>query len=169
MLNKVILMGRMVSDPELKTTTSNLSVASFSVAVERNYVKQGSERETDFINVVAWRQTAEFVCKYFSKGQLIALDGTLQTRSYKDRDGNNRYITEVVTDNVYFTGDRKNDNSSQQSTTKNTKQNNTRQSNNQYNNPPANNYGGYSDFRYFDYDYNSCVDEFFESFKIQNV
>ena len=146
MLNKVILMRRMVSDPELKTTTSNLSVASFSVAVERNYVKQGSERETDFINVVAWRQTAEFVCKYFSKGQLIALDGTLQTRSYKDRDGNNRYITEVVTDNVYFTGDRKNDNSSQQSTTKNTKQNNTRQSNNQYNNPPANNYGGYSDY-----------------------
>lgn len=146
MLNKVILMGRMVSDPELKTTTSNLSVASFSVAVERNYVKQGSERETDFINVVAWRQTAEFVCKYFSKGQLIALDGTLQTRSYKDRDGNNRYITEVVTDNVYFTGDRKNDNSSQQITTKNTKQNNTKQSNNQYNNPPANNYGGYSDY-----------------------
>ena len=146
MLNKVILMGRMVSDPELKTTTSNLSVASFSVAVERNYVKQGSERETDFINVVAWRQTAEFVCKYFSKGQLIALDGTLQTRSYKDRDGNNRYITEVVTDNVYFTGDRKNDNFSQQSTTKNTKQNNTRQSNNQYNKPPANNYGGYSDY-----------------------
>ena len=146
MLNKVILMGRMVSDPELKTTTSNLSVASFSVAVERNYVKQGSERETDFINVVAWRQTAEFVCKYFSKGQWIALDGTLQTRSYKDRDGNNRYITEVVTDNVYFTGDRKNDNSSQQSTTKNTKQNNTRQSNNQYNNPPANNHGGYSDY-----------------------
>lgn len=147
MLNKVILMGRMVSDPELKTTTSNLSVASFSVAVERNYVKQGSERETDFINVVAWRQTAEFVCKYFSKGQLIALDGTLQTRSYKDRDDNNRYITEVVTDNVYFTGDRKNDNSSQQSTTKNTKQNNTRQSNNQYNNPPGNNYGGYSDYK----------------------
>lgn len=146
MLNKVILMGRMVSDPELKRTTSNLSVASFSVAVGRNYVKQGSERETDFINVVAWRQTAEFVCKYFSKGQLIALDGTLQTRSYKDRDGNNRYITEVVTDNVYFTGDRKNDNSSQQSTTKNTKQNNTKQSNNQYNNPPANNYGGYSDY-----------------------
>lgn len=152
MLNKVILMGRMVSDPELKTTTSNLSVASFSVAVERNYVKQGSERETDFINVVAWRQTAEFVCKYFSKGQLIALDGTLQTRSYKDRDGNNRYITEVVTDNVYFTGDRKNDNSSQQSTTKNTKQNNTRQSNNQYNNPPANNYGGYSDYEMPTYD-----------------
>ncbi len=146
MLNKVILMGRMVSDPELKTTTSNLSVASFSVAVERNYVKQGFERETDFINVVAWRQTAEFVCKYFSKGQLIALDGTLQTRSYKDRDGNNRYITEVVTDNVYFTGDRKNDNASQQTTTKNTKQNNTRQSNTQYNNPPVNNYGGYSDY-----------------------
>ena len=107
MLNKVILMGRMVSDPELKTTTSNLSVASFSVAVERNYVKQGSERETDFINVVAWRQTAEYVCKYFAKGQLIALEGSLQTRSYQDRDGHNRYVTEVVADNVFFTGDRR--------------------------------------------------------------
>lgn len=150
MLNKVILMGRLVSNPELKTTTSNISVASFSVAVDRNYVRQGSERETDFINVVAWRQTAEFVCKYFSKGQLIALDGTLQTRSYKDRDGNNRYITEVITENVYFTGDRKNDNSSQQNANQNTNQNKTRQGNsqhnNQYNNPPVNNYGGYNDY-----------------------
>ena len=145
-MNVVCLMGRLTADPELRQTPSGVSVTRFTVAVDRGYVKAGEERKADFINVVAWRQTAEFVCKYFSKGQLIALDGTLQTRSYKDRDGNNRYITEVVTDNVYFTGDRKNDNSSQQSTTKNTKQNNTRQSNNQYNNPPANNYGGYSDY-----------------------
>jgi single-strand DNA-binding protein len=100
-------MGRLVAEPELKTTGSGISVSSFSVAVDRNYVKQGTERQTDFINVVAWRQTAEFVCKYFAKGQLIALEGSLQTRSYQDRDGHNRYVTEVVADNVFFTGDRR--------------------------------------------------------------
>ena len=100
-------MGRLVAEPELKTTGSGISVSSFSVAVDRNYVKQGTERQTDFINVGAWRQTAEFVCKYFAKGQLIALEGSLQTRSYQDRDGHNRYVTEVVADNVFFTGDRR--------------------------------------------------------------
>ncbi|MEE1126153.1 MAG: single-stranded DNA-binding protein [Acutalibacteraceae bacterium] len=107
MLNRVVIMGRLVAEPELKTTGSGISVSSFSVAVDRNYVKQGTERQTDFINVVAWRQTAEFVCKYFAKGQLIALEGSLQTRSYQDRDGHNRYVTEVVADNVFFTGDRR--------------------------------------------------------------
>ncbi|MEE0569433.1 MAG: single-stranded DNA-binding protein [Acutalibacteraceae bacterium] len=107
MLNKVVLMGRLVAGPELKTTGSGISVCSFTVAVDRNYVKQGAERQTDFINVVAWRQTAEFLCRYFAKGQLIALDGSLQSRTYQDRDGNNRSVTEVIADNVYFTGDRR--------------------------------------------------------------
>lgn len=107
MLNKVVLMGRLIAQPELKTTGTGLSVCSFCVAVDRNYVKQGAERQTDFINVVAWRQNAEFLCKYFGKGQLIALDGSLQSRTYQDRDGNNRSVTEVVADSIYFTGDRK--------------------------------------------------------------
>ena len=107
MLNKVVLMGRLTSAPELKTTGSGISVCSFALAVDRNYVKQGAERQTDFINVVAWRQTAEFICRYFAKGQLIALDGSLQSRTYQDRDGNNRSVTEVIADNVYFTGDRR--------------------------------------------------------------
>lgn len=112
MLNKVILMGRITADPELKTTPSGVSVTSFSIAVDRNYVKAGTERQTDFINIVAWRQTAEFVCRYFVKGQLIALDGTLQTRTYQDKNGNNRYVTEVLADSVYFTGDRRENNNS---------------------------------------------------------
>lgn len=107
MLNKVVLMGRLTSAPELKTTGSGISVCSFALAVDRNYAKQGAERQTDFINVVAWRQTAEFLCRYFAKGQLIALDGSLQSRTYQDRDGNNRSVTEVIADNVYFTGDRR--------------------------------------------------------------
>lgn len=107
MLNRVVIMGRLVAEPELKTTGSGISVCSFCVAVDRNYVKQGTERQTDFINVVAWRQTAEFLCKYFGKGQLIALEGSLQSRTYQDRDGNNRSVTEVIADNVFFTGDRR--------------------------------------------------------------
>lgn len=112
MLNKVVLMGRLTSAPELKTTGSGISVCSFALAVDRNYAKQGTERQTDFINVVAWRQTAEFICRYFAKGQLIALDGSLQSRTYQDRDGNNRSVPEVIADNVYFTGDRREKSSS---------------------------------------------------------
>lgn len=106
MLNRVILMGRLVADPELKTTPSGISVTSFRIAVERSYAKVGEERQTDFINVVCWRNTAEFVCKYFPKGSLIALEGQLQTRSYQDKDGSNRYVVEVVADNVSFTGEK---------------------------------------------------------------
>ncbi len=106
-MNKVILMGRLTADPELKTTPNGISVTSFSLAVDRNYVKQGGERKTDFINVVAWRQRAEFICRYFTKGQLIALDGSIETRQYVDKNGNNRTAFEVVVENAYFTGDRR--------------------------------------------------------------
>lgn len=107
MLNKVILMGRLTAVPELKTTQSGNSVTSFRIAVERNYAKQGEERKADFIDIVCWRQTAEFVCRYFTKGSMIALEGQLQTRTYQAKDGSNRHVTEVVADNVSFTGERR--------------------------------------------------------------
>lgn len=103
MLNSVVLMGRLTADPELKTTASNVSVVSFSLAVERNFAdKQSGQRQTDFIDVTAWRSTADFVARYFRKGQLVAIQGSLQVRSYEDRDGNKRRAYEVVADNVYF-------------------------------------------------------------------
>lgn len=109
MLNSVIIMGRLTADPELRTTTSGLSVTSFTVAVDRNY-KSGEERETDFINCVAWRGTADFVTTYFKKGQMIAVQGSLQTRNYEDKNGNKRTAYDVVADNVSFCGS-KNENS----------------------------------------------------------
>lgn len=111
MINRVILMGRLVADPELKTTNTGISVTSFRIAVDRNYVKAGEQRETDFIDVVAWRSSAEFVCKHFNKGSLIAVDGQLQTRQYQTKDGQNRTAVEVVADNVSFTGERRDSNS----------------------------------------------------------
>ncbi|MCI5617988.1 MAG: single-stranded DNA-binding protein [Ruminococcus sp.] len=107
MLNRVILMGRITQDLELKTTASGIPVTSFSIAVDRNYVKQGEERQTDFINVVCWRKQAEFVCRYFEKGSMIAIEGQLQTRTYQAKDGSNRYVTEVVADSVSFTGEKR--------------------------------------------------------------
>lgn len=106
MLNRVILMGRLVADPELKTTPSGTSVTSFRIAVDRSYSKAGTERQTDFFDIVCWRSTAEFVCKYFFKGSLIALEGQLQSRTYQDKDGTTRYMTEVLVDNVSFTGEK---------------------------------------------------------------
>ena len=111
MLNRTILMGRLVADPELKTTASGVSVTSFRIAVDRSYVKSGEERKADFIDIVCWRQTAEFVCRYFSKGSLIAVEGQLQSRTYQAKDGTNRYVVEVVADNVSFTGERRDANS----------------------------------------------------------
>lgn len=101
MLNVVVLTGRLTTDPELKTTNSGLSVCSFSIAVDRRY-KSGEERQADFINIVAWRSSAEFVSKYFKKGQAIAIEGSIQTRKYQDKDGNNRTAFEVVANNVQF-------------------------------------------------------------------
>ena len=102
MLNKAILMGRLTADPELKTTTNSISVCSFTIAVDRGYVKAGAQRQTDFIDIVTWRQTAEFVSKYFSKGKLIAVEGSIQTRSYTDNAGNKRKVFEIVADSVHF-------------------------------------------------------------------
>ena len=99
MLNVVVLTGRLTKDPELKTTPSGVYVVSFSIAVERRY-RSGEDRQADFINIVAWRKTAEFISKYFKKGQMIAVEGTLQSRRYQDRDGNNRTAVEVVANNA---------------------------------------------------------------------
>lgn len=101
MFNLVVLSGRLTADPELKTTPSGVSVCSFTIAVERRY-KQGEERQADFVNIVAWRQTAEFVSKYFSKGSMIGIEGSIQTRKYQDKDGKNRTAFEVVANNVQF-------------------------------------------------------------------
>lgn len=101
MFNLVVLTGRLTTDPELKTTPNGVSVCSFSIAVERRY-KQGEERQADFINIVAWRGSAEFICKYFKKGSMIGIEGSIQTRKYQDRDGNNRTAFEVVANNVQF-------------------------------------------------------------------
>jgi len=103
MLNHIVIMGRLVKDPELRSTQSGISVTSFTLAVDRDFKNRDSgEKSTDFIDVVAWRQTAEFVCKYLSKGRAAIADGRLQIREWKDRDGNNRRSAEVVADNVYF-------------------------------------------------------------------
>lgn len=111
MLNSVILIGRLVADPELKTTQSGLEVTSFRIAVDRGYVKSGEERKADFIGIVAWRKTAVFVCQYFSKGKPIVIKGSLQQRSYDAKDGSKRYATEVVAENVEFVpSNPKNDN-----------------------------------------------------------
>ena len=107
MINRVILMGRLVADPELKTTNTGISVTSFRIAVDRSYVKAGEQRQADFFDIVAWRSSAEFVCRNFSKGSLIAIDGQLQSRQYQTKDGQNRTAIEVVADNVSFTGERR--------------------------------------------------------------
>lgn len=103
MLNVVALVGRLTADPELRQTPQGTSVATFSLAVQRNFASKGTERQTDFINIVAWRQTAEFVTKYFKKGQLMAVDGSIQTRSYQDKEtGKNRTAFEVLANNISF-------------------------------------------------------------------
>ena len=108
MLNKIFIMGRLTRDPELRTTNSGTSVASFSLAVDRNYKGADGEKETDFIDCVAWRSTAEFAAKYFTKGRMAIVEGRLQIRPWTDKEGNNRRSAEVIVDNMYF-GDSKRD------------------------------------------------------------
>mgnify|MGYP000690558393 FL=1 len=108
MLNKIFLMGRLTRDPELRRTGSGLAVASFSLAVDRDFKSQSGEKETDFIDIVAWRNTAEFVSKYFTKGRMAVVEGRLQIRDWTDKEGNKRRSSEVVADSIYF-GDSKKD------------------------------------------------------------
>lgn len=112
MLNHIVIMGRLVRDPELRRTGSGVAVASFSVAVDRDFAsKDGGERETDFIDCVAWRGTGEFVSKYFAKGSMIVVSGRLQVRNWTDKDGNKRRSAEIIADNVYFGDSKKKDDS----------------------------------------------------------
>ena len=104
MLNVVAIMGRLVADPELRTTPNGVNVASFRIACDRNFARQGEQRQADFIDIVAWRQQAEFVSKYFQKGSLIAIEGSLQSRQYQDKTGANRTAVEVVASNINFAG-----------------------------------------------------------------
>ena len=114
MLNHIVLMGRLTRDPELRYTASNVPVASFTVAVDRDFGRgENGEKQTDFINVSAWRQTGEFVSKYFTKGSMIAVSGRLQIRDYTDRDGNRRTAAEDVADNVYIGDSRRRDDGDQ--------------------------------------------------------
>lgn len=115
MINSVVLMGRLTADPELKYTQTGVEVCGFCIAVERRYQSKAGEKQTDFINIAAWRQTAAFVCKYFHKGQMIAVEGSIQTRSYDDKNGNKRSVTEVIADNISFCGS-KSDNTAVSST-----------------------------------------------------
>ena len=137
MLNHITIMGRLVRDPELRRTGSGIAVASFTVAVDRDFGgRDGGEKETDFIDCVAWRQTGEFVSKYFTKGRMIVVSGRLQIRSWNDKDGNKRRTAEVVADNCYF-GDSKRDGDSMSSYGGNTYGGNAYGA-------PAPSYGGYS-------------------------
>ena len=136
MLNHITIMGRLTRDPELRRTGSGIAVASFTIAVDRDFSpKDGGERETDFIDCVAWRQTGEFVSKYFTKGSMIVVSGRLQIRSWNDKDGNKRRTAEVVVDNIYFGGSKR-DNEGGNAYGGNSYGNNT------YGSAPA--YGGYS-------------------------
>ena len=116
MFNLVVLSGRITHDLELRTTPNGVSVTTFNIAVDRRY-KQGEDKQTDFITVVAWRGTAEFICNHFSKGSMIGIEGSIQTRKYQDKEGNNRTAFEVVANNVQFMEAKRTDAPSQESTT----------------------------------------------------
>lgn len=109
MLNVIAIVGRLVADPELRTTPAGLSVCRFRIACDRSYVQQGQERQADFIDIVAWRQRAEFVSQYFQKGSMIAIEGSLQTRQYQDKQGSKRTAVEVVANNISFVSAKRQD------------------------------------------------------------
>ena len=139
MLNHITIMGRLTRDPELRRTGSGVAVASFTLAVDRDFGKnENGERETDFIDCVAWRQTGEFVSKYFTKGRMAVVSGRLQIRSWTDKDGNKRRTAEVVADNVYFGDSRRDGDAGNSSFGGNT------YGGNSYGSAPAPSYGGYS-------------------------
>lgn len=104
MLNVIAIMGRLVADPELRTTQQGTNVCTFRIACERSYVSKGQQRQVDFVDIVAWGKTAEFICKFFQRGSMIAIDGSLQTRNYQDKYGNKRTAVEVVANNISFAG-----------------------------------------------------------------
>ena len=144
MLNHITIMGRLTRDPELRRTGSGIAVASFTVAVDRDFGgRDGGEKETDFIDCVAWRQTGEFVSKYFTKGRMIVVSGRLQIRSWTDKDGNKRRTAEVVADNCYF-GDSKRDSDSGNSYGGNTYGGNSYGGNSYGGNNYGSNQGGYN-------------------------
>ena len=109
MLNVVAIMGRLVADPELRTTTNGANVCTFRIACERSYTPKGQQRQADFVDIVAWGKTAEFICKFFQRGSMIAIDGSLQTRNYQDKSGNSRTAVEVVANNISFAGSKRQD------------------------------------------------------------
>ena len=142
MLNHIVIMGRLTRDPELRRTGSGVAVASFTLAVDRDFApKDGGERETDFIDCVAWRQTGEFVSKYFTKGRMAVVSGRLQIRGWTDKDGNKRRSAEIVADNVYFGDSRRDSESGNSSYSNNSYGGNN--SSSSYS-APAPSYGGYS-------------------------
>ena len=113
MLNSITLIGRLTKEPDFRTTQNGTNVVSFTLAVDRDYQSGGSEKQTDFVECVAWRNTAEFVSKYFHKGQMMALRGSLQSRKWEDKNDNSRVSWEVMADSVYFCGDKKSDGAAQ--------------------------------------------------------
>ena len=147
MLNHITIMGRLTRDPELRRTSSGIAVASFTLAVDRDFgSREGGERETDFIDCVAWRQTGEFVSKYFAKGRMAVVSGRLQIRNWTDKEGNKRRTAEVVADNVYFGDSKRDDQGSNSSYGGNTYGGNSYGNSyggNSYGNSGSN-YGGYS-------------------------
>ena len=114
MINNVVLMGRLTATPELKTLQNGAMVTSFCIAVERRYQQAGAERQSDFINCVAWRSTAEFICRYFGKGDMLAVTGEIQTRRWQDQNGSSRISTEIIVDNASFCGGKNNNETKQQ-------------------------------------------------------